>query len=71
MKKLMLAVVAAATLTTASLAPSSASAHWVGHGGPHWNWGGPFYGGHGYGYGIRFHPCYWSFFPYPHKVCFR
>ena len=62
-RKLTLAVVAAASLGAAALAPSSASAWDGGHGGWHgggwhrsWGWGGPrvVIGGpayYGYGYG--------------------
>jgi hypothetical protein len=55
LRKLSLAIVAAASLGAAALAPTSASA-WTGHGGWHHGWGGPrfFVGGpayYGYGYG--------------------
>ena len=51
LRKLSLAVVAAASLAAAALAPSSASA-WGGHGW-HRGWGGPriVVGGPSYGYG--------------------
>jgi hypothetical protein len=55
LRKLSLVAVAAASLGTAALAPTSASA-WGGHGwrgGWHHGWGGPrfFVGGPAYGYG--------------------
>jgi hypothetical protein len=62
LRKLSLVAVAAASLGTAALAPTSASAwgRWHGgHGGWHHGWGGPrffaggpaYYGGYGYGGG--------------------
>jgi hypothetical protein len=61
-RKFSLAAVAAIALSTAALAPTSASAWWHGGGWHHgwhgggWGWGGPhfFYGAYGYGgYGCR------------------
>lgn len=60
LRKLSLAVVAAASLGVAALAPTSASAWGGWHGGWHHGWGyggprifvgGPAYYGYGYGYG--------------------
>ena len=52
LRKLSLVAVAAASLSAAALAPTSASA-WGGHGWDRGGWGGPrfFVGGPAYGYG--------------------
>ena len=72
MKKIVLAVVAAATLGTVALSTSSAFAYW-----PHYGWR-PF---HYWGFGWRpypgpvfypgapFAPCHLVLYPWPHKVC--
>ena len=70
MKKILMTAAAVAALATASLTTTQASAHGFYWGGYHhhhsFNWGGPFYGN---GYSYDYSPCFWSPYPYPHKVC--
>jgi hypothetical protein len=61
LRKLSLVAVAAASLSVAALAPTSASAWGGWHGGWHHGWGGPrvFVGGPAYyGYGYGYGGCY-------------